>query len=95
MGTCGSYIEAFCHKPNSSKINTIQIICRPKIRKQKEREREKPPSTAGSPHHSSDACKHGAHNPFVSGTSFRMSNLDDKEPILDPIALSFSDFINK
>lgn len=41
----------------------------------------------GSPHHSSGVYKDGAHSPLISDTSFHMTNLDDKEPILDPITL--------
>lgn len=36
----------------------------------------------GSPHHSNDAYKHGAHNPLVFDTSFHKPNLDNKGPIL-------------
>lgn len=43
----------------------------------------------GSPHHSSGVYKDAARSLLISGTSFHMPNLDDKEPILDPITPTY------
>lgn len=35
----------------------------------------------GSPHHSSDVYRHGAHNRVLLGTSFHIQDLDSKESV--------------
>ena len=88
QGICDSYIEASCHKSATPLVTHLLTI---NFKRQINTETlHKPQNKVGSPHHNSDACKHDAHNPARSGTSFHMLNLDNKESALKSIYQSQS-----
>lgn len=52
-----------------------------------------PLNMEGSHHHSSDVYMHAAHSHASSDTSFHMTSLDSKEPILRSVNFAYCDLI--